>query len=338
MQRPFFQTLVKRAAGEPKHIVLPESEDERLIRAVKTITENKIAHLTMLGDVGQTTASLEKADVKTEQVSIIDPASSDKLDYYADTLYQLRKHKGLTPESARRMLDDPLYFGTMMVKCDNADGLVAGASHSTGDTIRPALQIIKAAPGIETVSSVFFVCKDSQVYLFADCGVVMDPDTKQLVDIIVSTTATAFQFKLTPRIAVLSYSTKSSHPKGDSKKAADAAALAEKKLTEHFDEDVVIDGEVQFDAAFVPDVAARKCPDSPLAGRANVFVFPNLPAGNITYKAVQRFAGADAYGPILQGLAKPVNDLSRGCNAGDVVATVAITVIQAQTTTKAHPA
>ena len=259
---------------------------------------------------------------------IIDPATSDKLQGYAATFYELRKAKGMTQDKALEACTDAIHFGMMMLHGDEVDGLVAGAAHSSSDTIRPALQIIKAVKGLKTVSSMFFMCRGEETYLYSDCGLIIDPDAEQLADIAVSTARTAKQFGLTPKIAMLSYSTKGSAGGDGAGKVVQATQLASAKLTEQFDGEFAIDGELQFDAAFVPAVAASKAPASTVKGQGNVFIFPDLGAGNICYKVTQRLGGFSAYGPILQGVAKPVNDLSRGCSAEDIVATVAITAIQ----------
>jgi phosphate acetyltransferase len=241
----------------------------------------------------------------------------------------MRKNKGITPETALEAMKDDVYFGTMLVKTSQVDGLVSGAVHSTPDTIRPALQIIKAAQGIKTVSSMFFMTNTEHTFLFADSGLNQEPDAEQLADIVLSTARTAKQFGIFPKIAMLSYSTKGSAKGAGPDKMLKATELAKAKLQKDFDGEYLIDGELQFDSAFVPKVAAKKCPDSPLKGQANTFIFPDLSVGNICYKLAERLASLNAYGPILQGIAKPVNDLSRGCNSDDIVAAVAITAIQA---------
>lgn len=329
-EKSFSEMIQEWACSDLKTIVLPEGGDQRVLRAAKIITAGKIARLTLLGGEGKIRASLAELGLDADEVKIINPQKSDKAEEYAKRFYELRKAKGVTAEQAHELVRDPMYFGTMMVKCGDVDGMVAGAVRRTPDTIRPALQIIKAAKWVDTVSGAFFICKDKRTYLFADCAVVANPDAEQLADIAMSSVHTAGQFGIKPCIAMLSYSTKSSAPGSAGKKVVEATAIAKEKISSRFGSDVPIDGELQFDAAFVPEVAKRKCPDSPVGGRANVFIFPNLEAGNIVYKAVQRFSGANAYGPMLQGLAKPVNDLSRGCSAEDIVATVAITAVQAQ--------
>ena len=327
--KDFSQQIIEKAAALYKHIVLPEGGDERTIEAAKKIAELKMAKLTIIGDENQIAGALKKIGAKTNDIAIVNPQTSNKLKDYAEQFYQLRKAKGVTPEAALKTVKDMVYFGTMMVKNSEVDGLVSGAVHSTADTVRPALQIIKAAKGIDTVSSMFFMTNSKMTILFADSGLNQDPDAAQLADIVLATARTAKQFGIVPKIAMLSYSTKGSAKGPGPDKVIKATELAKEKLAKEFDGEYLIDGELQFDAAFMPKVAAKKCPDSPLKGQSNVFIFPDLGAGNICYKMAERLAGLNAYGPILQGLAKPVNDLSRGCNSDDIVAAVAITAIQA---------
>jgi phosphate acetyltransferase len=327
--KDFSSQIIEKATSLFKHIVLPEGCDERTIEAAKKIAELKMAKLTILGDEKKISDALKKIGAKTNDINIINNQTSSKLKDYAEQFYQLRKNKGVTPESALKTVQAMVYFGTMMVKNGEVDGLVSGATHSTADTVRPALQIIKAAKGIETVSSMFFMTNSKMTILFADSGLNQDPDAEQLADITLATARTAKQFGIVPKIAMLSYSTKGSAKGPGPDKVIKATELAKEKLSKEFDGEYLIDGELQFDSAFVPKVAVKKCPDSPLKGQANVFIFPDLGAGNICYKMAERLAGLNAYGPILQGLAKPVNDLSRGCNSDDIVAAVAITAIQA---------
>jgi phosphate acetyltransferase len=327
--KDFSQQIIEKAAALYKHIVLPEGHDERTIEAAKKITDRKMARLTILGDDKLIAEALEKIGAKTNDIDIINNFTTEKLKDYAEQFYQLRKNKGVTPESAVATIKGRVYFGTMMVKNGEVDGLVSGATHSTPDTVRPALQIIKAAKGIKTISSLFFMTNSETTLLYADSGLNQNPDAEQLADIALTTARTAKQFGIVPKIAMLSYSTKGSANGTGPEKMIKATELAKAKLAAEFDGEYLIDGELQFDAAFVPKVAAQKCPDSPLKGAANVFIFPDLGAGNICYKMTERLAGFNAYGPILQGLARPVNDLSRGCNSDDIVAAVAITAIQA---------
>ena len=330
----FFERLVIRAARDKKTIVLPEGGDERTIAAAGLILKKGFANLIVLGRRDELAPVLKKYNLTAEQAGLCDPQNDDRRGEFAQAFYQQRKHKGITLEQARNIVQDHIYFGTMLVKLGYADGLAAGAAHSTAETIRPALQIIKPREGVKTVSSMFFMDFPDKTLLFADCGLIENPTDHQLVDIAVSTARTGIAFGFSPRIAMLSYSTKGSAAGDGAAKVARATERAAQEITAIFGDKVLIDGELQFDAAFLPDVAARKAPGSCLGGRANTFIFPDLGAGNICYKAVQRLSGCRAFGPILQGLNRPVNDLSRGCSAEDIVATVAITAIQAQGTTK----
>lgn len=324
----FLTTILAKAASNLKTIVLPEGHDPRTLQAAQVIVEKKIANLIILGDPDEMAPKLGP-ELKSGRIELMKPTHHPLKKELAEKLYEIRKHKGMTTMQAEVVIADEMYFGTMLVKTGRADGLVSGATHSTADTVRPALQIIKPAEGNKTVSSMFFMCFPEVTYLFADCGLVQDPNESELADIAVSTAKTAFQFGFEPRIAMLSYSTKGSAKGDGAAKVVMATERAKATLDAIYGGKVVIDGELQFDAAFVPDIAAKKCPNSPLKGQANTFIFPDLGAGNICYKATQRLAKAEAYGPVLQGLAKPVNDLSRGCNSDDIVATVAVTAIQA---------
>ena len=325
----FFDATIQQASKATKTIVLPEGDDPRTLQAAAEIIERQFAELVILGDTATLENGLRDCGADPSKVTLINPKTDPRRDEYARMFYELRRHKGLTQDQAQAALQGVIQFGTMMVKAGAADGLVAGASHSTGDTLRPALQVIKPAAGISTVSSMFFMCWPDKVLLFADCGLIEDPTERQLVDIAVSTARTALQFGFEARIAMLSYSTKGSADGPNAVKMAIASEKAKQAVSDIFGDAAVLDGELQFDAAYVPSVAARKAPDSPLKGNANIFIFPDLSAGNLCYKTTQRLAGAEAYGPIVQGLARPVNDLSRGCSPHDIVATVAITAIQA---------
>ena len=318
-----------KAKANVKHIVLPEGEESRNVQAAVKIVSQGIATLTLLGDPAK--VKEVAAGASLEGLEIIDPRTSDKCEQYAATLYELRKAKGMTPEQAAELVKDPMYYGVMMVKMGDADGLVSGAIHSTGDMLRPALQIIKSKPGIKTVSSCFLMeCPnkaygDDGVMVFADCAVNIDPDAEQLASIALGAADSARALAgIEPRVAMLSFSTKGSAKHDLVTKVQEATRIA-KELSP----DLMLDGELQLDAAIVESVGKLKAPGSPVAGKANVLVFPGLEAGNIGYKLVQRLAGAEAYGPILQGIAKPCNDLSRGCSVDDIVATVAITAAQA---------
>jgi phosphate acetyltransferase len=329
-ENAFLKMVLDRARANVKRIVLPEGDEERNLAAAVEAARQKIAKLTLLGDDQKIKSSLAKMGANPADFTIINPLKSELYQKFAQDYFELRKSKGLTIEQAQKQLEHPIYFGTMMIKTGLVDGLVAGAIHSTADTVRPALQIIKAAKGIKIVSSLFFMSKGETTYLYSDCGVVEQPDAEALSDIALTTAITAKQFGMDPRVAMLSYSTKGSAKSNDTQKVIEATKLAKEKIKAKFGDGAPVDGELQFDAAYVPKVAASKCPDSPLKGNANVFIFPDLDAGNIAYKITQRLAGFEAYGPILQGLARPMNDLSRGCSSDDIVATIAITSVQAQ--------
>ncbi len=319
-----------KAKADLKHIVLPEGEEVRNVQAAVMIRDQGLAKLTLLGDPAKVKEVADGADLT--DIEIIDPANSDKCALYAATLYDLRKAKGMTEEEAAAKVADPMYYGIMMVKLGDADGLVSGAIHSTGDMLRPALQVIKSKPGMKTVSSCFLMelpdksFGDDGVMIFSDCGVIPDPDAEQLANIALGAADSARSLAgMEPRVAMLSFSTKGSAKHDDVTKVQEATRIAHEMAPE-----LQLDGELQLDAALVEKVGQLKAPGSKVAGHANVLVFPDLGAGNIGYKLVQRLAHAEAYGPILQGIAKPCNDLSRGCSAEDIVATVAITACQAQ--------
>ncbi|MBV7271956.1 phosphate acetyltransferase [Clostridiaceae bacterium UIB06] len=325
-----------KAQADKKTIVLPEGEEERTLQACGKIMENGLANLIL---VGSEKAIREKAaglGVSLEGVTVLDPETSDKTTVYANEFYELRKKKGMTLEKADKVVRDPLYFATMMVKLGHADGLVSGAIHTTGDLLRPGLQIVKTAPGISVVSSTFVMevpnCQygENGLLLFADCAVNPCPTAEELASIAISTAETAKTLcGMEPRVAMLSFSTMGSAQHDLVDKVKKATELAKEMRP-----DLDIDGELQLDAAIVKKVADLKAPDSKVAGKANVLVFPDLQAGNIGYKLVQRFAGAEAIGPICQGFAKPINDLSRGCSSDDIVNVVAITALQAQDASK----
>lgn len=327
-------SIRERAAKLSRHIILPEGDDPRIVYAAEKITKIKMAKITVLGDYGKMKKMCPDADLTGFE--IIDPKTSPKLNTYAEMLYELRKAKGMTPEQAHSTVLDPLYFGTMMLKNDEADGMVAGAAHSTGEVLRPALQIIKTAKGIGSASSCFIIalpeenpaCKtigENGVLVYGDCGVIPNPTEDQLVDIAYSTAKTARDVCGFPeqRVALLSFSTKGSAKDPLVDKMVNALAKIKAKFP-----DMLVDGELQGDAALIPRVAKNKVKgDSPVAGKANVLIFPDLNAGNIAYKLSQYLGGAEAIGPLIQGLAKPVNDLSRGCNVEDIVSVVAVVIL-----------
>ena len=319
----FLERMKKAAKSSKKTIVLPEGEDPRTIEAAKKIVAEGLANLIILGDPSR---------IDVPGVTAIDPRNAEKHDEYAAAFAELRKKKGVTLPEAMEQMNDATYFGTMMVKMGDADGLVSGACHSTANTLRPALQILKTAPGTKLVSAFFIMCTDKAEYgedgtlLFADCGLNIDPTADELSEIAIASAGSWEKYMGTqPKVAMLSFSTMGSAKGEVPTKVQEATELAHEKAPE-----LSVDGDLQLDAALVPSVAALKAPGSAVAGKANVLVFPDLEAGNIGYKLVQRFAGAQAYGPILQGIAKPVNDLSRGCSADDIVGVVAITAVQAQ--------
>lgn len=314
-----------------KRIVLPEGEEERTIVAAEKIQKLNLAYPILVGNKENIILKAKKLEVDISDLNIIDPLQSSKLEDYKVGLYNLRKNKGVTLEKADRIVRDPLYFGTMMVKMGDADGMVSGAIHTTGDLLRPGLQLVKTAPGVSVVSSFFImVLPDSEygedgMLLFSDCAVNPNPTYEQLATIAIETADTARKIcKIEPRVAMLSFSTMGSADHALVDKVRNATELA-KKLRP----DLVIDGEMQLDAAIVSKVAHQKAPNSEVAGKANVLIFPDLQSGNIGYKLVQRFAHAEAIGPICQGFASPINDLSRGCSEDDIVNVVALTAVQA---------
>lgn len=325
--RMFQYQLVKRAISNKKHIVLPEGDDDRIITAASRLVNQNIVQLTILGNKDEIENRVKKLNLKFDlsKINIINPKESEHYDRYVETLYELRKTKNVNLEMARDLMTDTSYFGTMMVYLGEADGMVSGAKHTTQHTIRPALQFVKTKPGVSTVSSVFFMCLPDRVSVFGDCAVNPNPTAQQLAEIAISSADSSKMFGIEPKIAMLSYSSGSSGQGEDVEKVREATQLA-KELRP----DLEIEGPIQYDAAVDPNVGKQKLPNSTVAGQASVLIFPDLNTGNNTYKAVQRETGAIAIGPMLQGLNKPVNDLSRGCTVDDIFNTVVITAIQAQ--------
>lgn len=320
--------IFSRARQEKKRILLPEATDIRILQAAALILEQEIADIILLGDAAEIHQLAAEQQLNLQKAEIIDPADAPRQAEYTQAFAEIRKAKGITPAAAQEKMQDISYFATMMVQMGEAGGMVSGAQHTTAETIRPALQIIKTKPDTPLVSSSFLMLLPDRPYIFADCAVNVAPNPEQLAGIALSSAETARTFGISPRVAMLSYST------GTSGKGAgvDAVAAAT-QLVESIAPDLPIAGPIQFDAAVDETVAKAKLPNSPVAGKANVFIFPDLNSGNITYKAVQRTAGAIAVGPILQGLNKPINDLSRGALVEDIVNTIAITALQAQTGT-----
>ena len=321
------EDIKERARILHKHIVYPEGEDDRILYAAAQVVSQDIAQITILGDVDKIKWRAGELHLDISGVNLIDPHNSDKNELYAQTLYNLRRIKGMTVEEAREKVNDPIYFGTLMVHLGDADGMVSGATHTTANSIRPALQIIKTKNGHKIASSFFFmVPKDSEnVFFFADCAFVENPTAHELATIAVQTADSARAFGFEPKVAMLSFSTHGSAKDSSLDKVIEATDLVRKQRP-----DIIIDGELQLDAAIVPQVAKMKCPDSLIKGDANVLVFPNLNAGNIGYKLVERFAHASPIGPIIQGLNKPVNDVSRGASVEQIIQTTEITVIEAK--------
>ncbi|MBE7440540.1 MAG: phosphate acetyltransferase [Spirochaetales bacterium] len=320
----FEYRLIQQARQRHKHIVLPEGAEERILRAAEILRERDVVSLTLLGNEEEIRMRAAQLGLQLRGVQIVDPSQSPWLAKYAERYFELRSHKGVTMDQARELMLDGSYFGTMMVYQGDADGMVSGSINTTQHTIRPALEFIKTEPGFSLVSSVFFMCLTEKVLVYGDCAVIPDPDASQLAQIAVASARTAAAFGIEPRVALLSYST------GDSGKGQEVEKVREAtRLARQLAPDLAMEGPMQYDAAVDAEVARSKMPDSKVAGRATVFIFPDLNTGNNTYKAVQRSAGAVAVGPVLQGLNKPVNDLSRGCTIADIVNTVAITAIQA---------
>lgn len=323
----FQYQLVKWARSQKKHIVLPEGNDDRILRAAARLISQDIVELTLLGDETEITASIKRLGIKLDldRIHIHNPAHSPLYEAYVQTLYELRKSKNMELEMARDLMTDVSYFGTMMVYKNHADGMVSGAVHTTQHTIRPALQFVKTKPGFSVVSSVFFMCLPDRVSVFGDCAVNPNPSAEQLAEIAIASADSSRRFGIEPKVAMLSYSSGSSGEGADVDKVRQATAIVKQKRP-----DLKVEGPIQYDAAVDPLVGRQKMPNSEVAGQASVLIFPDLNTGNNTYKAVQRETGALAIGPMLQGLNKPVNDLSRGCTVDDIFNTVVITAIQSQ--------
>ena len=320
----FERQLIEQARANRKHVVLPEGEDDRILQAADQLLKQGVAELTILGDVDDMNRRAADLGLDLSGARLVNHLESELAEEFAAEFAELRKKKGVTIEEARETMKDVSYFGTMMVHKGLADGMVSGAAHTTAHTIKPSFQIIKTAPGASVVSSVFLMVMQDRLWAFGDCAVNPNPTAEQIGEIAAVSAQTAAQFGIDPKVAILSYSTGTSGSGPDVDRAVEATAKA-KELAP----DVAIDGPLQFDAACDPGVGAKKAPDSPVAGQANVFIFPDLEAGNAGYKIAQRTGGALAVGPVLQGLNKPVNDLSRGATVPDIVNTVAITAIQA---------
>ena len=328
----FIQEIKEKAKADLKTIILPEATDPRILKATEIIKKEGYAKIILIGKEKEIKAKAEELKIETEGTKIIDPEKSENTERYAKELYELRKAKGMTEEQAKELIKESIYYGMMMVKLNEADGLVSGAAHSTSDTLRPALQILKTAPGTKLVSAFFIMvvpnCEygENGTFIYADSGLNQEPDAEALSEIAISSSK-SFRSLVgkKPRVAMLSYSTYGSAHSQSTEKVIEATKLVKEKAPE-----LLVDGELQLDAAIVPEIAEFKAKGSPLKGQANTLIFPDLGAGNIGYKLTQRLAKAEAYGPLCQGIAKPVNDLSRGCSAEDVAGVVAITAVQAQ--------
>ena len=328
----FIDQIKQRAKKEIKTIVLPEATDVRILEAAEMVKNEGYAKVILVGEEETVRKIAKDKEIELGDTQIIDPAKSEKINEYANALYELRKNNGMTEEQAQKLVLDPVYFGMMMVKLGEADGLVSGAAHSTSDTLRPALQILKTAPGTKLVSAFFIMvvpnCEHGAngTFVFGDCGLNEEPNPDALSEIAISSSKSFEQLVgEQAKVAMLSYSTYGSAHSASTEKVIEATKLVKEKAP-----DLMVDGEMQLDAAIIPEVAKSKAKGSNVAGKANVLIFPDLGAGNIGYKLVQRLAKAEAYGPLCQGIARPVNDLSRGCSAEDIAGVVAITAVQAQ--------
>lgn len=328
----FIDSIKERARQNIKTVVLPEASDLRIIKAAAIALKEKYANIILVGDEENIKVMASENNLDISEAKIVNPLKSDKTEIYANKLYELRKEKGMTLENARELVKDEVYFSMMMVKLEEADGLVSGAIHSTSDTLRPALQILKTAPGTKLVSAFFLMvvpdCEygENGVFVFGDCGLNQNPTSEELVEIAYSSSKSFEQLVgKESKVAMLSYSTMGSAKSELTQKVIDATNMVKEKYPE-----MKVDGELQLDAAIVPSVGKSKAPNSDIAGNANTLIFPDLNAGNIGYKLTQRLGKAEAYGPLCQGIARPLNDLSRGCSAEDVAGVIAITAVQAQ--------
>ncbi len=321
----FMQSIKEKAKADKKTIVFPESDDERILKATDEILQQGIANIILLGNQETIKNKANELNINIGAARIIDPNNYEKAEEYSQTFYEIRKHKGISIEQARNTMKDVNYLGTMLVHLNEADGLVSGSTHTTADTIRPALQIIKTKDEYHKVSSFFFMQLKDKILIFADCAVIVNPTAEELAQIAIDTANSAKKFNLEPRVAMLSFSTKGSAKHELVDKVTQALKIAKNKQP-----NLIIDGEMQVDAALVPEVCEKKCKDCNLHGNANVLIFPDLQSGNIAYKLVERLARANAIGPIMQGLNKPVNDLSRGCSVQDIINVTTITVVEAQ--------
>ena len=329
----FIEEVKQKAKKQMKTIVLPEATDIRVLKATSVVCKEKFAQIILLGDKEKIEQTAKENGIELTNVKIITPEKNEKYSTYVEAFYELRKAKGMTIEKAQELLKEETYFGMMMVKSGDADGLVSVAIHSTADTLRPALQILKTAPNTKLVSSFFIIvvpdCEygENGTFIFSDCGLNENPNSEELSEIAISSSKSFKQLVgKEPKIAMLSYSTLGSAKLNElTEKVITATSLVREKAP-----DLAVEGEIQSDAAIIPEVAKSKAPNSNVAGQANVLIFPDLNAGNIGYKLVQRLAKAEAYGPLCQGIAKPVNDLSRGCSSDDIVGVIAITAVQAQ--------
>lgn len=328
----FIEEMKKRASTSLKTIVLPEATDIRVLQATEKICKEGFAKVVLLGNEEEILKIANENSIDIGNTQIINPLTYEKKDEYINAFYELRKEKGMTYDKAKEMLEDSVYFGMMMVKKEHADGLVSGAAHSTADTLRPALQILKTAPNTKLVSAFFLMvvpnCEHGEngTFVFSDCGLNPNPTAEELSEIAISSANSFTQLtRKEPKVAMLSFSTYGSAKSESTEKVVQATSLVKQKMQE-----LLVDGELQLDAAIIPEIAKNKAKGSNVAGYANTLIFPNLDAGNIGYKLVQRLANAEAYGPLCQGISKPVNDLSRGCSSDDIVGVVAITCVQAQ--------